>query len=512
MYALSLFALVGIAGVAFDYSRVAGMDSELQNGADEAALAGATQLDHKDGACARAANAAIGLLSNSTLLANDNGGLAVKINGGSAVALGNDGCTGISGVTFYQDKDKTTVATTDEDARFIEVAVDDRIANYAFTPIVGAFFGDIEAKALAGLGSSVCKVPPVMICNPAESTDPDFTVANYIGDGLRLVANDGGSNYAPGDFGYLDTDAGNGAQATSQTLGRVSPPGDCIAADGVTTKPGVQVSVLDALNTRFDIYANGINNACGNGKSLCPPSANTRKDVLLSGNGNSCSNGCAFQTGGGNGWKIPANPYLPGSATTGLTAAQYSTLSPMGYPRDMCHAVSDLGSCTNGRIGDGNWDRTAYFGTNKLDYPTLPTSQNLLDWFGTTTPTRYQVYKWEAANASTRLKSEADSGGMTAYSQPAPDTSVGVPVDGTAPDRRVLSVAVINCNAEGVKGRTVDVNVTRWIDVFLVEPSLPRARTENSDVYVEIIGQTSLAGGGSTAAQTIRRDVPYLVQ
>ena len=42
---LSLIALIAAGGLAFDYSRVAAMDTELQNAADQAALAAATQLD-----------------------------------------------------------------------------------------------------------------------------------------------------------------------------------------------------------------------------------------------------------------------------------------------------------------------------------------------------------------------------------------------------------------------------------------------------------------------------------
>ena len=57
LYALALPALIAVGGVGFDYARLAGMDSELQNAADQAALAGATQLDGKLGACSRAAGA-----------------------------------------------------------------------------------------------------------------------------------------------------------------------------------------------------------------------------------------------------------------------------------------------------------------------------------------------------------------------------------------------------------------------------------------------------------------------
>jgi hypothetical protein len=58
------------------------------------------------------------------------------------------------------------------------------------------------------------------------------------------------------------------------------------------------------------------------------------------------------------------------------------------------------------------------------------------------------------------------------------------------------------------------VAVQKWIDVFLVEPSEPRTvgvRTSNSDVYVEIIGETDNATN-SGAVQLIKKSVPYLIE
>ncbi|SNT12765.1 pilus assembly protein TadG-related protein [Sphingopyxis indica] len=501
VFGLSLFALVAIGGLGFDYARLAGMDSELQNAADQAALAGASQLDGQNGACLRASAAATTLVANLTLLANDGDGTAVTLPP-------EPDCDAAGQIRFWQDREKTTAATDDGNAHFIEVEIAARTANYAFTPLAGAMRGDLGAMALAGLGSAICRVPPVMFCNPLEAIDPDFNVGSYVGKGIRLIANDGGANYAPGNFGYLETNAGNGAQATAETLGRDAIPGDCVAADGVTTKPGVQLSVLDALNTRFDIYAGNTNNPCGTDGSLCTPSANTRKDVLHRGNQNNCS----YSTGnGGNGWKEPANAYLAPSAAVPMTVAQAATTAPMGYPRDMCHAISITGSCADGRIGDGNWDYMAYFRTNSASYPTEPTSADRIAWFGTDTPTRYDVYKYEMANSATRLVNQS-SNGLTARSTPYCSSSSGVVPGTTTPDRRVLTVAVVNCQAEGVGGRTADVHVTKWIDMFLVEPSLSRTRTEASDVYGEIIGETELGGGGGTSGNTVRRDVPYLIE
>src|ERR1044071_853857 len=69
--ALTLFALIAAGGIAFDYARVAAMDTELQSAADQAALAAASQLDGEVGTCARAAAAASQLLANRTLFSND---------------------------------------------------------------------------------------------------------------------------------------------------------------------------------------------------------------------------------------------------------------------------------------------------------------------------------------------------------------------------------------------------------------------------------------------------------
>lgn len=491
-YALALTGLIMIAGVGFDYGRLAAMDSELQNGADQAALAGATQLNGASGACSRASAAALGLVTNTTVVANDSSTVSITAE---------PACDATGNIKFWQDKNRATAATSDATAHFIEVTVATRSVDYAFTPITGLIHGSSFAVAMAGLGSSVCKVPPVFLCNPAESTDPVFNVANYIGKGVRLIANTGGSNYTPGNFGYLEANAGNGAQAISQALGRTTIPGDCVSADSVTTKPGQQVSVLDALNTRFDVYANGLNQACGGNNGLCPPSANSKKDLTHKGN----SNSCAFANGGGSGWQEATKPYLPSSATTPLTTAQIAQTSPMGYPRDMCHAVSLSGSCSGGKIGTGTWDSNAYFKTNSTNYAS---NFDVTGTFGTSTPTRYQVYKYEAANSANRLQNQSD-GSNTAIPQPYCVTP-GIAVGGASIDRRVLSVAIVNCQAQGVQGATSGVTVNKWIDVFLTEPSVNRSRTAQSDVYVEVIGPTTL-GGGSTAAQLIRRDVPYLV-
>ena len=541
--ALSLVALVAFGGIAFDYARLASMDTELQIAADQAALAAASQLDGGAGACARAANAAHSMVVNQTRMANDG-----NASGRTVTIPLEETCDATGQVRFYKDKDKTTAATTDADAKFVEITVDSRTARYALTPIVAAFSsGAVSATALAGLDSAICKVPPLMLCNPNEEDDEDFTIANYIGKGIRLVANDGGGDYAPGNFGFLDAGvdtAGGGANALRIILGRTALAANCVRGDGVTTDPGNMVSVRDALNTRFDIYDSGLNTACGNNAAqnaaLCPPSLNARKDLLQDGNANQCG---LVANGASKGWKEATNPY-PGSQNPGgcdqnspnncfgstgahaLGDTELSGLSPTGYPRDICHAFSVTGSCTDGRIGDGDWDRFAYFKSHQaVDYPEMAsinkadtTAFNALlnGWFGKINPTRYEVYAWEmrAANRAARLHTLVSSGGLNASSQPV-CAAPGITPSSSLVDRRVLTVAVVNCGAEDVHGRTSSVTVTKWIDVFLTEPTIARnvggARTENSDVYIEVIGQT-LNATDEGAVQLVKKSIPYLIE
>src|SRR5687768_10065304 len=98
--ALSLVALIAVGGIAFDYARMASMDTELQNAADQAALAAASQLDGETGACSRAASAARNLITNLTYMANDGATNVVVIANEPA-------CDAVGNVRFYQNVAKT---------------------------------------------------------------------------------------------------------------------------------------------------------------------------------------------------------------------------------------------------------------------------------------------------------------------------------------------------------------------------------------------------------------------
>lgn len=532
--AISLFGLIAVGGIAFDYARMATLDTELQQAADQAALAAATQLDGKPGACKRAVDAASKLIANQSRFANDDTGSAVTITVADTVAC--DATTG--GVQFFKTEDQSerpAAADDDANANFVQVTVDSKEAFFALTPVVAALSsGAITGTAYAGMGAAICKVPPLMLCNPSETgTDKDFDVDDLIGKGIRLVENDG-NDYGPGNFGFLQTPGFPGKNSMRDALALGATTFSCTKADDVTTEPGLPNSMFEALNTRFDIYDN-IDTLCGANGSLCPASVNSTKDVVMQLKKAGETPEYGFSTSPANtGWRLPldADAYLP---TDTIDFPDTKTPRVMGLPRDKCHAVSNSGSCPKDRIGDGEWDVNAYWranhgGKNLWEDTTTYGGQTAGAALGYTSktsskPTRYQVYRWEAEHRFASLPSRAISPVsssptgtklQTVYLAAHRDPSSAViPTDES--DRRRLSVAVVNCDEEDVNGRTPHVHVLDWIDVFLVEPTLPRPqanpkRTNSNDLYVEVIGKTGSGKNGASPAQYIQKYSPYLIK
>lgn len=521
--ALSLTALIAVGGIAFDYAHLAAMDTELQDAADHAALAAATQLDGETGAQTRATAAAQSLITNKTRFA--------------ATDASHDANVAVVRLTFYSaytSAASNTAATSDADSNVVEVEVDTRTANYAFTPIVAAFRNSLKAKAVAGVSGAVCGVVPFFICNPVEpanNTNVNLEPGG-VDPGTGIVMAQGGAQWGPGNFGFLDQ-IGNGANGVAEALASNSLLGNCQPTTGVTTETGnVLNAVRDSLNLRFDIKPN---NPAACKSPPCQPSTNVFKDVAKT------ASGCS--------WKFPdqqladvttnANPpsYFP-RANAPLSGVTPQT---MGSPRDICHYFqSSSGSyplCANNRVGNGIWDRAAYFAVNHpgVDWQNEPgLGPNV---------TRYQTYLWEAADAS-RLRTNPLSGPNPVQSTYGAAQNVclgpGLAPDPAGTDRRRITAAVVNCHAVPSLNGKRNLPVAGFIDVFMVEPSVDRFRcttggnpcTNNAssnntfsmggqsykvaygsrnDIYVEVIGASGTGQGGAIP-QITRRDVPRLIE
>ena len=525
--ALSLFGLVAVGGLAFDYARMAAMDTELQQAADQAALAAATQLDRFEGAQARAAAAiqaddnADRLAANFTRFANDDEGATVQI-------------TAITFCSEFDDEEPDnveacTVADGDGDSRFVIVETQARVANFALTPIVSAFnSGPIAASAVAGVESSICNVAPLLVCVP----DATFPSEDDIGKGMLLKPLDGIS----GNFGLLDF--GNGNNAVIDALMGHGLNG-CQSTDDNQTEPGTK-NVTDAVNTRMDVYAgspltNDVSKTCDMNKTLKPgdpdptgagcPAFNAGKDMSrtetyvidtdpaqtvepnapVCGDDGTDDSGVAF----------------PGELTLG--AAHALDTGTKGFQRDDCHYLE--AGCADGNIGDGTWDFDGYMAAN---HPGVADTSVV----GGTS--RYAVYVWERDN-------DATSGRLApvTVAAPAPTSEVKKikgkdrkvwtfvkrcnyhrPVYGKTnypeqKDRRILPVVAANCDDLNGKGAAYeDYTLLRVFDVFLTEPSLQRAApraTDDKEIYGEIIGPAETEQG-SSGFQYYAKSKPYLVR
>jgi hypothetical protein len=537
--ALSMFALIGAGGIAFDYARLASLDTELQQAADQAALAAATQLDRADGSRQRARDAITSddkdrLAENLTRFANDGD---------------SDGTTvEIETITFCSEFDDAVQDTMDAcdivadgddegdgDSRFVIVTTKIRTANYALTPIVGAFAADVSATAVAGIESTICNVAPLLVCAPSD----DFPTDDDIGKGI-VMKTAGGDSWAPGNYGFLDF--GNGNPAVLAALLGNGLDG-CQSQDDNSTEPGNK-NATDAINTRMDVYAGANKNDaanCAPGTGVACPAQNTRKDMVLemtyvielpntdpAPTAASVPNCGTPATTGGN-----PNPKL----TYSTDFAQNGAARQFG--RDTCHyngTCPTTGGAQN--FGDKNWDRAGYIAANHPGETAATIAAAVGDGATATTLTRYQVYLWEIANKATGKLDPLEIGTtpppvpktkgskieytfkkQCAFNEPRFATAAAT----TVKDRRVLPIVAANCDNLKGKGEAFeDYTILRVFDIFLTEPSLQRdaaatgitgatAGTDDKEIYGEVIGPAQPVGGGG-GFQYYSRSRPYLVR
>ncbi|HEX6218415.1 MAG TPA: pilus assembly protein TadG-related protein [Sphingomicrobium sp.] len=528
--AMTLFGLIAVGGIAFDYARLASMDTELQQAADQAALAAATQLDRLAGAQARASTAIQDPASANRLAAN----LTRFANDGNA----DDTSVEIADITFcaeFDDSEEDTTAACEEaeddsDSRFVIVTTRTRTAEYALTPIVAAFSGDIQATAVAGVESAICNVAPLMVC----VADDDFPTTEDIGKGIIMKVA-GGNAWAPGNYGYLDFGSGN--QGVIDALLGFGLDG-CQSEDDTVTEPGNK-NATDAINTRMDIYDG---TGATNSPSVCDvttgegcPALNTRKDMAVE------MTYRKRQLVAPTAAEVPAcTAPAGGNPTSGQIS--YDTkftqqAQAKNFGRDICHY---LGTCPDQNFGNATWDRDAYLAANHNGVTAADIATDLGGGATAGTLTRWQVYQWEIKHKDDTPVGRLDRRELivsTTSSGPAGNPTWEVkklcmynqPHFASAAypeqkDRRVLSIVAANCDELAGKGNSEfgDFKILRVFDVFLTEPSWQRSitqtgyagttvPTDDKEIYGEVIGPGDPVGGGG-GFQYYSRNRPYLVR
>ncbi len=138
------------------------------------------------------------------------------------------------------------------------------------------------------------------------------------------------------------------------------------------------------------------------------------------------------------------------------------------------------------------------------------------------------MYQWELADKANRLTETTHQVGTPEFKEagnsgngkwkflnrcafPQPKNATGVPASATQKDRRLLTVAVVDCSGESGK---FNAKVLRFADMFLVEPSTARNtpyETGMDQIYVEIV-RVSQRPNGESAFQFYLRQRARLLK
>lgn len=409
IYSAFIAALaMGSGALAVDFGRLGVLRTQMQDRADAGAYAGATQLDGRDGAQARATSVAVNAATQSSGIP------------------GNGATLGVATVNFYSVLTPDPVAAADDlDSQFIEIIMEPKEVDFLLQPLaailspsVGAGSLSLSARAVAEPSPYICNAPPLMLCDPGEAdASQSLSLSTNVGRQIVLKETSGGSLAAPGNFGLLALpDGSSGASAIAEALAAVEPD-DCYSLD-VTTAPGSKTNqVKDGINARFDsTSATQAPNVINYPTDLTVAA----DDSLIMGDGDwDAADYWTDNHGGG----------LPAGVTTRYQAYLYE---------------QGLEYATDGNL-------TLY-----------PLPATLPGGYAAVTPAAADLVEAETPG------DDSDGDGITDGDDPDQDgVPTSVAANGAA--RRVVKVAVVQCLAEGVQGSGTFPTNGDFVEIFLTQ-------------------------------------------
>jgi hypothetical protein len=442
------------------------------------------------------------------------------------------------------------LATGDSDALYIEVRVNRRsmqslMLNALASPSESL---DTGAIAVAGQNQVICNVPGFFMCNPIESptnNDPaswdDNALNALAGTQFRAIiqsnAGGGGNSYINGNWGLIcPLGAGNcGAPDAKEVL--ASAGGTCLPVDELETKPGNDLGqVIAGVNLRFDQYepqtkfSNHPVYGNADWRTLLEfrPATNVTQAGVRQGNGGGTQ--CRYTSlAAGTAMGLPRDPCFATSS-----CPSYGNLNPNNHmgedPLPTGNEQPYVGTQNRPTGASWNWDYAEYFrinhGCNPAGSPDFDTDcRATVQWPDDDRwpPTYFETYRFEieVANAPyTHSIVEPSTSGPNIYDATgnlvATTTEEGI-VDGTTPndcyegptppaeyefwpageinldllqDRRILVVAVVNCNALDLQGgQTTIPGGYKLAAHFVTEPM---EQPPQSTIHTEWLGLVSV--------------------
>lgn len=450
-FAIALGVILGLVALSFDIGERAATQTELQSFADQVALAAAGELDGRSDAITRAAAAAANLITDKQSFATGSHTLS---------GTGDYTLTYFSTLPAADTSALTSGSTTNPAlAQYVRATVTPRTVPYTFMGAFNALTGTtntnstITASAVAGFNQYACDITPLMFCIPNSSFKADQNVGKMI---LLRTAGQGAA-WGPGDFGFLDLSKvtvdtsspcygiNSAPQKTRCLIGAINPLKACFSQRGVDIEPGQKQGIeTGAFNIRFEMYEGNMSQYLGDANYPTAPS-------IIKG-------------------LVPKNGQCKQFNTSSNTAA---------LPRDTCLGTSSCPNGGGGRIGNGVFSWSNYITKNYNGTNPFPTAT-----------TRYQFYLAEI---------NAHKGPPPTNLLPSGKAETGLPqcsaARSTDTDRRVLTVAGVDCSANAIQGSANNIPVTEFVRMFITEPA--GGSGNNFDIYAEVIGsaQTSSTGG-----------------
>ncbi|HSE77517.1 MAG TPA: hypothetical protein VLG66_05900, partial [Alphaproteobacteria bacterium] len=478
------------------------LQTQLQNAADQSALAGAAELDGNDDSVVRAGRAVYGesgveaqLTQNSENIAGQGIISSVQFRVLSSIPEDRNAIVCPVWMNSFADAQSyvpsgggTHCATAWSNVRFIEVVVEQRtigVSLIATLRTIGANSptqAATTARSLAGFTQFVCQAPPLFTCNPQEAISGPDTVDMQRGEVLLMKAGGGGgAQYGAGDYGLLDPVFNNqGAKSISHNIASASSEG-CFSTEGVEVNQGQKTGpVKEAINVRFDIYENpNFGSEQGN------PEYRPARNVVRGCYGKAGCDTSYAEAGGKSFNSTPPEQWDP--AWGGAP-----------YPRAQCFYTGTCNkSCNSGvcRMSTGaDWPAASRDMYWDINHPNSTTGSPGAGQYSRpagwdTTMTRYDVYRWEIDNNHIPNRQPSASTASDATGENANPTHYTGGVLNDTPDRRILIVAVINCIEQGpILGNSGGpYAVEKYAKFFLLEPVDSFGQT-NKDIWGEFVG------------------------
>lgn len=477
---LMMLALAVLLGLAVDGARYMYLNSNLQEIADAAALAGAAELDGRSDAITRATDAAVNYLSNNANRWSD------VVNSGTQIVN-----SGADAPVFLSSRNPDVTTTDPKSASYIRVTTTTRSITLSFARLMTTVTqADTTAKATARSSFSACAEIQSFLCNPFESTETvkggaQNWAANVSVGQMFVLA--GGSGGSPGNWGLIDPPGQNGHNPHDQAaFWSEQIPDSCPQyTPGQATNypdPGNNASAAaPGMNVRFD---NPVKNLTNIAAPIVIDGLKTSGGL----GGYSCANDTSTTTG-----TAPnGNTFVQtdASSTAYLTYQSYCNKvspNPLGscpLPRDrnMTPVSSANPALTSRGRGVDITDLQAYW-TNHHN-GTLPTG---LD-------TRWKVYQCEVDSTKCPAGTDASFTNNTEASAPRCNNStVG---DAT---RRLINVAMVDCNYWGITGASSPLPITTLVaQFFMTEPAVTNSTPSlNGRIYGELVRTYTVNSQGS---------------